>query len=292
VTSPAEESWNRQQRRDLLGDARRLQHALVDTGCPRVTAAGLAMRDVAGEPTMLADAEHADRLRPAGVDHGMDLLAALAARDLFVLLAEAPTRPEERALDDRSAHPHPAPDLGVRQPLQLAKHEDLVVVVRQPAECAAQIVQLLAALERSVWGRAARDEGGSLALSVVIRIERHFLGPARAAELVDAGVLGDLVDPGLERDRPVGRAHTAQSRDENLLGYVLGAPVVADHPQHIRDDPPAVTRVELAERPVVAAPNRADEIIIAGPENWLSRAYRRNDRPTSRETCPTRNYEL
>jgi hypothetical protein len=50
--------------------------------------------------------------------------------------------------------------------------------------------------------------------------------------------------------------------------------VVADHAHHVGDDPSAVARVELAERLVIAAPNSSDEMFVAGPENWLSRAYR------------------
>jgi len=50
--------------------------------------------------------------------------------------------------------------------------------------------------------------------------------------------------------------------------------VIADHSEHVRDDPPAVAPVELAERLVVATPNCGDEGLVAGPENWLSRAYR------------------
>jgi hypothetical protein len=68
--------------------------------------------------------------------------------------------------------------------------------------------------------------------------------------------------------------------------------VIADHSQHVGDDPSAIARIELAERLVVAAANSPDESFVTGPENWLIRAYRRKDRPTSRGTCPTRNYEL
>jgi hypothetical protein len=96
-------------------------------------------------------------------------------------------------------------------------------------------------------------------------VHRDFLGAPGAAELVDAGVLGDLVDPRLERDRAVGLAHAAQRGDEDILRDVLGAAVVLDHAEHVGGDPALVARVELLERAIVTAADGGDERGVARP---------------------------
>ena len=75
-------------------------------------------------------------------------------------------------------------------------------------------------------------------------------------------LLGDLVDPRLERDRSLGRAHPAQRGDEDLLGDVLRAAVVLDHADHVRVDPPLIARVEGLEGTIVAPPYGRDEAIL------------------------------
>ena len=140
-------------------------------------------------------------------------------------------------------------DLLVGESLELAHHDDPVMALGQAAEGSAQIVESLLVLDRSV-GRRRSDELARSAVGVVVVLERDLAHASRPAELVDAGVLGDLVEPRLERDRPLGVAQAAQRGDEHLLGDVLGAGVVADHPEHVGADPAAVARVELLERTV------------------------------------------
>jgi hypothetical protein len=103
---------------------------------------------------------------------------------------------------------------------------------------------------------------GSPLFRLGVGLERHLLDAPGSPELVDAGILGDLIDPRLERDRPVSAAQTAQGRDEDLLGDVLGTSVVPDHPEHVSADPPAVAPVELLERAVLTAPDRRNELLI------------------------------
>ena len=96
----------------------------------------------------------------------------------------------------------------------------------------------------------------------VVGVVGDLLGAAAAAIGVDAGVLGDLVDPRLEGDRPLGLAHAAQRGDEHLLRDVLGAAVVLHHPVGVRGDPALVARVELLECAVVTAAHGAHELMI------------------------------
>ena len=86
---------------------------------------------------------------------------------------------------------------------------------------------------------------------------------AAAPVCVDAGVLRDLVDPRLERDRPLGLPHPPQRGDEHLLRDVLRAAVVLDHPEHEGADPALVALVEELERAIVAAAHETDELVIA-----------------------------
>ena len=93
---------------------------------------------------------------PADGDDRLDALAALAGDELLVLLAQALAGAEERALDAGAADAEALADLAVGEALELAHHEDLVVGVRQAAEGAAQVVELLLGVDRGVGGRDPR----------------------------------------------------------------------------------------------------------------------------------------
>ena len=157
----------------------------------------------------------------------------------------------------------PAADLRVAQALELAQDEDLVVGLRQAAERAAQAVELELGRDGRVRGGAGGDELGVVGgREGIVRVVGDFFGALGAAEGVDAGVLGDLVEPGLERERLLGLAHPAQRGEEDLLRDVLGAPVILDHPEHVGVDAPVVALVEQLEGPVVAAPDPRDELLV------------------------------
>ena len=101
-------------------------------------------------------ASRADCARPV-CDRDLDLLAAATAGELLVFLSQLAPSPEQRALDHRARHPGPAADLLVGETLELAHHEQLVVVLGQAAERAAQILEaLLAARARRAESRRSR----------------------------------------------------------------------------------------------------------------------------------------
>ena len=203
-------------------------------------------------------------VRVAGVgDDALDAQAARAGRELVVLLAEPLARAEQRALHGGAAHAHALADVLVAAALELAHDEDLVVRLGQAAERAAQQVEVLLGVHGRLRARRGRREapvvGGGEA---VVGVEGDLLGAPPAAVRVDAGVLGDLVDPGLEGDRALGLAHPPQRGDEHLLGDVLRAAVVLDHAVAVRGDPALIARVEDLEGAIVAAAHRAHQLVV------------------------------
>ena len=256
--APAQERRERQQRGDLRAQRAARGHDVGEAGRVRVAPAGLAVREVASHAPAVAGAEPA---AVGGADDRLDARAPSARRELLVLLGESLAGPEERRLDRRPAHRHALADLAVREALELAHDEDLVVGVGQAAQRAAQVVELLLVVEGDVGGGFAGDEaavvGGAEALLGVVG---DLFGAPLAPELVDARVLRDLVDPRLERDRPVGVAHAPQGRDEDVLGQVLSPGMVLDHPEDVRGDPARVAAVELLEGAVIPAADRGDKI--------------------------------
>ena len=215
-------------------------------------------------------------------DDRLDAAAALAADELGVLLGEPAARAEERGLDRRPAHAEPLADLAVAEALELAHDEDLVVGLGEAAEGAAQVVERHLLVDRDVGRRGRRDEAAVVAgREPLVGVVGDLLGAPGAPELVDAGVLGDLVDPRLERDRPVGLAHAAQRRHEDVLRDVLGAGVVVDHAVDVGGDPPVVALVESLERAVVAA---RVQLRPAGGRSVPHRSRRRR-RDRGRDRC-------
>jgi hypothetical protein len=129
--APKTPQGERQQGGNLAGDAGLAQDRLVETGKPGVTPARLAVRQVTREPPSLLGTERgAHRCRARGGDDRLDALAALAADELVIFHSEALARAKQRALHDRSRHPEALADLVVRESLELAHHQDLVVVLR------------------------------------------------------------------------------------------------------------------------------------------------------------------
>jgi hypothetical protein len=162
--------------------------------------------------------------------------------------------------------------------------------VREAAEGAAEVVELLLGVDRGVRGRVPRDEAALVGAGQALAgVEGDLLGTARATELVDAGVLRDLVDPRLEGDGTVGLAHAAQRGDEDLLRDVLGAAVVLHHPEHVGGDPALVAAVELLEGPVVPPPHGGDEV---GVGVALGRLRDCGDRRIQDHRCPTHSSVL
>src|SRR5437588_6850299 len=202
---------------------------------------------MADEAAALPQAKGIYRGLAPRINHGENLLAPAPARDVVVLLAEPAACAQQRALDHRKRHSGAGGEFRIRESLQLAKHDDRMLPLGEPAERPVQGIELLALLEAAIWRRRHRDE-----MLTVATLDRNFPGPLNAPELVDAGVLRDLVDPGFERDRAIARAHPAEGRDEDVLSYVLRAAMVPDHSEHVREDATAIALVELPKSALIA----------------------------------------
>jgi hypothetical protein len=218
------------------------------------------MRDVAPEPVPL-DAAGAPA---AAGDDRLHAYAALAGRELVVFLPQALARAEQGALDRRAAHAQALADVVVAQALELAHDQDLVMVVGDLSESSEEMVDVL--LDVDCLGRLRRGGDETQAIrgrEPFVGLERDLLRAPPPAVGVDAGVLGDLVDPRLEGDRSLGLAHAPQRGDEHLLRDVLGPAVVLDHPADVGGDAALVALVELLEGAVVAASHRAHQLMVA-----------------------------
>ena len=191
-----------------------------------------------------------------------------AGDELVVLLGQPPAGAEERALDGRGGScPCGRRSRGRRGPRARAARGSRGATSDRPPNAPHRWSSSCLAATASSGVGSERDEArrGRPGARPSSASQRDLLGALGAAELVDAGVLGDLVDPRLERDRPLGLAHAAQRRDEDLLRDVLGAAVVLDHAEHVGVDAPLVALVERLEGAVVAAPDGRDEALVAGP---------------------------
>ena len=207
--------------------------------------------------------ERAERARPVSIT-AWTSLAPPAAGELVIFLGELAPSPEQGAFDHLARHARPPPDLVIRAPFELAHDEQLVVALRQAAEGTAQVIESLPALDRRGRSRREREQRPAAIAQFLVRVERDLARPPAAAVLVDAGVLGDLIDPRLERDLLVGGSQTAQGRHEDVLGDVLGAAVVTDTTEDEHADPLRVARVQLLERPIVTRSCGVDELVLAG----------------------------
>ena len=255
----ADERRDGEEPADLLAQRDARCDLDVQPGESRLMTAGLAPGEMAGDLTAVAQpgppAAHRRERR-------LHLAAALAGDEVVVLGLEALAGAEEGALDGRAAHAELLADLCVGTALELAEHDDVDVRLRQRAQRALEALERLACLDRLGDGPRADQAalvGGAERLVVVVG---DLLGPARAPVRVDARVLGDLVDPGSERDRAVRVAHAAQRVEEHLLGDVLGATVVAHHAADVRGDPALITLEEDLERAIVSVADACDELVI------------------------------
>ncbi len=263
-----------QQRGNLADKGRGLEERLVETSHPRLAAAGLTVGEVARHLAALPDSELADQRGVVDPDDRLDALAAPSADELAVLLAQPAAGTEQVALDHRLGHVESLADLGVGEAGQLAHDDDLVMGLRQAVEGAPETLERLLGLDLAVGGRVAVDRRALAAVVVEVALggQRDLTHAARSAELIDARVLGDLVDPWLEGDRLVGLAHPSQGGDEDLLDEVLGTSVIPHHAEDVGRDPGPVARVELLERLVTSLPDGSDKVVLGARRGGLGHA--------------------
>jgi hypothetical protein len=101
----------------------------------------------------------------------------------------------------------------------------------------------------------------------------------RAAQLVDAAVVGNPVEPGPERELTVVRAQPRIRSHEDVLQGVLGVLAVSEHLPRVREQPLPVAVVNHPEGVIVAGSEQRHELLVGTQtEEW---------RP---ERCPSPGY--
>ena len=225
----AEQARARQQGREVLrGRAQRLVEApaLAAVAQMAARAGARAHPAVAGAGELLADVLTGGVARLRG-------------------LREAHPGADEQRLDGRLTDVERVAELLVAEALELAHEQRRALLLGQAARGrSTRRRRSLAALggERRVQPRVA------LLLDDLGRLR------ARAPQLVDAAVVRDPVEPGLQRDGPLVGAQRAVRAQEDVLEDVLG--VVAhprrQHPPHVGEQPRLEAVVDDAERLVVA----------------------------------------
>jgi hypothetical protein len=185
---------------------------------------------------------------------GADVRAGGVARLLG--LHEADARAHEQRLDRGHRGVQGVGQLGVGEPVELAHEQGRALLLGQPLDVLHQLAQVLAA--------------DRLGLGVVRRRARQlvYLGRRRqrAAQVVDAAVVGDAVQPGAQRHRPIVVAQRAVGAQEDVLQDVLG--VRARRSQHLArvgEQALAIAVVDGPERIVVSHPEEGYELIV-GPQ--------------------------
>ena len=185
--------------------------------------------------------------REVGADVGARGVARLAR------LHEPDPRAHEQRLDGGHGDVQRAGQLGVAQPVELAHEQRRALLGGQPPHVGHQAAQLLATLGlvQRVAQRRARD------VEQLARIRQ------RTAELVDAAVVRDAVQPGAQRDRPVVLAQRAVGPQEDVLQRVLGVRSRAgQHLPRVGEQALAIAIVYRAERVVVAEPEAGDQLLV------------------------------
>ena len=168
-------------------------------------------------------------------------------------LDQADPRPHEQRFHRRHAGVQRLGELGVGHSVHLAHEQCRALLVGQPADVPDQTLELFAllGLEQRVVQRRARD------------LEDVGRSGHGAAEVVDAAVVRNAVQPRPQRDRPLVGAQRAVRPQEDVLEHVLGvAARAAEHLARVGEQPLAVPIVDRPERVVVAGPEQRDELVV------------------------------
>ena len=210
-------------------------------------AAGLAALDVAAHRA-------ADLGEPLG---GLgELEADLVAGELAGLarLGEGDPGPDQKRLHPGDGGVHRLGDLLVAHRVDLAEEQRRALGLREPADVAEQVAELLAVLDPL--------EGGD-AVHVGVGVHRVLAVGGRLAKVVEAAVAGDPVEPGADGDRPLVGDHRVVGGDEDLLEDVLGVLGAAEHLAAEAEQPRLVALDQRLEGVLVPSTSEGDEVLVA-----------------------------
>ncbi len=237
VRDHAERPERRRQRREAARDTAHLSAELA------------AVVAIAHVPAREAGRAHAAVM---GVDQVFaNLGAGRVAR--LACLGEADSRPNQQRLDGRDRDAQRVGDVDIRHAAQLAHQQRRALLLREALDVGDQAAQRVSLLDLDDRVLQVRDQAVD-----------HLDGDrVRTAQLVDAAVVGDPVQPRPERELAFIRAQAVVRAHEDLLDGVLGilaGPV--EHLARVREQPRPVAVMDHAERIVVACPEQRHELLV------------------------------
>ena len=202
---------------------------------------------------MAADERAGPPRRPSATSRELDphLLAGQQAR--LGGLGERDPRAHEQRLDARHGRLHRLGDLLVGERVHLAQHERGPLRLGQLVDVADQQPELLALVDLVGGARAVLGEVD------VHRVDADRLDPA---EVVEAAVASDPVQPRPHVDRALVGEDRVEGGGEDLLEDVLGVLARAEQVPAERQQPRVVARHEHLERGRVAAPDQRDQALV------------------------------
>ena len=184
--------------------------------------------------------------------------ADLVARRVAGLggLHEAQAGAHQERLDRRDADVVGLGELGVAQALELAHEQGRALLLGQPPHIGHQPAQVLAPL-------GLLEGVGQRRPAHVVHVGR---GRRRPAQLIDAAVVRDAVQPRAQGDRTIVGPHGAVGTQEDVLQRVLGVGARAgQHLPHISEQALPVTIVDDPKGLVVAGPEQRHQLVV-GPQ--------------------------
>nr|WP_228430995.1 hypothetical protein [Baekduia soli] len=181
-----------------------------------------------------------------------DLRAGQAAR--LGRLGQRHARPDQQRLDRRDRRLHRLGDLLVAQRVDLAQQERGALGLGQRLDVGDELAELLAVVDL-VGGRRA----------VLGEVDVHGVHADRRllAQVVQAAVARDAVQPRPHVDRAVVGEHRVEGGGEDLLQHVLGVLAGAEHVPAEREQAGLVAADERLVGRLVAAPGQGDQALVA-----------------------------
>ncbi len=214
-----------------------------------------------------------DRSRGPGdaLGHAAELQPDLVAGEQARLggLRERHAGAHEKRLHARDRRVHRLGDLVVGECVDLAQEQCGALRLGQLLHVGDDPAELLTAVD------GVRRRGAVVALEHVHRVLAGGLGPA---QVVQAAVARDPVEPRSRIDRPVVGADRVEGGGEDLLEDVLRVLARAEHVAAEREQPRLVALHERLEGAVMAAPHERDELLV-GLEPEQGRAARERGEP-------------
>ena len=169
-------------------------------------------------------------------------------------LGQADAGADQQRLDAGHRGVHGLGDLVVGQRVDLAQQQRRLLGLRQLLDVGHDLAELLAPVHR--LGRAG-------AVLVLEDVHRVLAGGARAAQVVQAAVARDAVQPGARVDGALVGQQGVERGGEDLLQHVLRVLLRAQHVAAEGQQPRLVALHQRVEGAVVPAPDHGHELLVA-----------------------------